>query len=306
MKRPAQSSKAVFAAAFLALLLTAIAGPAYGGKTPKFVYVVNGSSSTGDVIQTYNVTATAVCGNGDPCASTISITGSFTVDLTTGKAIGGTMTMTDPSDMNDSPLSLPFNLQGSFAPAPNEYLFFRKTGGTNPTSYVEIIFPFLVFPANYSGGPVCTMAPAAAGCDVVSGAEIGADDINPTLYSSLAACCAHAAIAEITAGSVTLASSSSGSASGGPGSVSGYSIDPATGALTPVPGSPFAAGSGLFRQVSLRCQSPLQQHFGLFRRRHDGRPDSGAWFALRRRDRPLCDGGGSSGQISLRGQSRFQ
>jgi 6-phosphogluconolactonase (cycloisomerase 2 family) len=241
MKGPVKSYRIFSAVNVLFLLIAVFSGKAYADTKPKFVYVANsGSSSTGDTIATFSVTATAVCG-GYPCASPISISGSFTVDLTKNTGISGTMYLTDTSDLKSSPVALPFNQQGSFAPDPNEYLFFRAPGGTEPVSYVELIFPFLTFPAKYSGGPLC--AAGVSGCGVLSGAAIGGADMSATLFSETTGCCANGDTAVISSGTVTLTGISGGS-QGSVGSVSGYAIDTTTGALSPLPGSPFAAGSG--------------------------------------------------------------
>jgi hypothetical protein len=146
MQRPAKSSNTFPAVGFLVLLILGFAGQSFANKKPKFVYVANtGASASGDRIATFHVTATAICG-GSQCASPISISGSFTIDLTTGKAISGTMSLIDSSDLKSSPLALPFALQGNFLPTPNEYLFFRSPGGTNPISYVEMFLPSIAPP----------------------------------------------------------------------------------------------------------------------------------------------------------------
>ena len=205
MKRPAESCHRFPFAAALVFLLLGVAGQAFADSKPKFVYVANsGSPSTGDTSATYSVTATAVC-RSYPCASPISISGTFTVSAT---GISGTMYLTDTSDLKSSPVALPFSSQGSFAPDPNLYLFFRAPGGTPPVSYVELIFPFLSFPANYSGGPLCTAV--ASGCGVISGAGIGGADMSATLFSKTTLCCANGDTAEITSGTVTLTSNSGG------------------------------------------------------------------------------------------------
>ena len=240
MKRPAKSYKTIFAAGVLVLLVSVFSKNAAANTTPKFVYVANsGSTTTSDTMATFSVTATANC-SGEGCASPISITGSFTVDLTTNTGTGGTMYLADTSDLKSSPLALPFNMQGPFVPT-NEYLLFRAPGGTQPVSYVELIFPFLAFPANYSGGPLC--AAGVPGCLSVSGAAIGHADASATLFALNAGCCASTAVAEVTAGTVTLTGLTGGTQSSVLGNVSGFAVDPTSGALTALAGSPFAAGS---------------------------------------------------------------
>jgi DNA-binding beta-propeller fold protein YncE len=242
MKRPAQSCKAVFAASFFLLAMMGIAGQAYGTPKPKFVYVANsGAASSGDTIATYSVTATAVCGDSQ-CALPIAISGTFTLDTTKGIVTGGTMYMTDAKDLASSPLAVPFSqyLPSDFPG--NAVVFFLVPGRTSAQSpsYVELIFPFSPFPTSYSGGPLCTVA-NTTNCGVISGAEIGTANVNPSLYPTTLNG-TNLASAEMTSGSVALVGISGGSP--GTGTVSGYAVDPTTGALTPVPGSPFAAGSG--------------------------------------------------------------
>lgn len=242
MHRPAKSSKAIPAVGFLVLLILGFAGQAFADKKPKFVYVANsGASASGDRMASFQVAATAICGGSggrSDCASPISISGTFTVDMTTGQAIGGTMYMSDPSDLASSPLAVPFDSTAKF---PGDLaLFFLVPGRTSQQSpsYVQLIFPFLVFPASYSGGPLCTVS-NAPDCGVSSGAEIGTADASSSLFNSTMNG-TNIASANMTSGSVTLTGSSGGSQ--GSGSVSGYAIDGTTGVLSPVPGAPFAAG----------------------------------------------------------------
>ena len=74
-----KSRKGTAAASFFALLLFGFAGRASADTKPKFVYVANsGSSVSGEVVKSFQLTATATC-TSHACASTLAISGSFTV-----------------------------------------------------------------------------------------------------------------------------------------------------------------------------------------------------------------------------------
>jgi len=237
MKRPGKSYKAFPAAGFLVLLVLRFTGPVFADTKPKFVYLTGVDSSNPHLTKIFDVSATAICG--DPrCASHLLISGGFEVDLTAHKVIGGTMFLSDSSDLKSSPLRFQFDHQGTFAPTPYEYLYFRASGGTQPVSYVELVFPFLDFPQDYSGGPLCTTSGAPL-CSEISVAEIGHDDMSAALFAATNNG-TNPISAEMTNGSVTWQNPPDQFAYSG--TVSGYSIDNTTGALSPVPGSPLAAG----------------------------------------------------------------
>ena len=96
-------------------------------------------------------------------------------------------------------------------------------------------------------------------------------------------------------------------ANSGDNTVSAYSIG-ANGALTPVPGSPFAAGSepvsvavdptGKFAYVA----NPSGNNVSAYSIGCQRGPDAGPRFALRSGDRALLSGRGSNGQVRLRGK----
>jgi 6-phosphogluconolactonase (cycloisomerase 2 family) len=235
MKRPAESYKVFPATVFLVLLVLGFAGQTFADTKPTFVYVANIVPSNPHHVQVFNVlNAIAICA-GSQCASPISISASFQVDLTSNQVIGGSAFLTDSSDLKSSPVTLPFDHQGNFAPSAYEYLFFRSPGGTSSSSSVEIVFPFLAFPQNYTGGPLCTTSSAPL-CPVVSGVQIGPNDMSAALSASNGT---NPISAQVTSGSVPLEGGGPNSAYSG--TVSGYAVDSTTGALSPVPGSPFAA-----------------------------------------------------------------
>lgn len=153
------------------LLLAGIALLVAGGPG---AIVVQGSPTT------FYVSANALCTN-TPCFSPVSISGSFTIDLTTGVVSSATMSLIDPSDLASSPVSLPLNSQSQFPP--NQTLFFRRPTETGPISYVELIFPFNSFASTYAGGPLCTESYKAS-CVVLSGAEFGANDESAALLAA--------------------------------------------------------------------------------------------------------------------------
>ena len=242
MKRPAKLYEAFLAAGLLVLLMSGFAGQAFADKKPQFVYVANsGAAVSADKIETFSVTATAVCGDSQ-CFQPIAISGTFTLDATTGIVTGGTMYMTDASDLKSSPLAVPFDLYLPSDWPGNTEIFFLVPGRTSKQSpsYVDLIFPFTPFPTSYSGGPLCTLANNTNCYLAAGGAEIGTADVNPSLYPSTLNGL-NLASAVMTSGSVTLVGTSNGSQ--GTGNVSGYVVDSTTGALSPVAGSPFAAGT---------------------------------------------------------------
>jgi 6-phosphogluconolactonase len=227
MKRPAKSYKAFPAAGFLVLLVLGFAGQAFADKKPKFVYVANSGGDGAEFYETFHFTATAVC-TSVSCASPISISGTFTLDLTIGDPVNGSMSLSDPADLKSSPLVLPlYDVESN---PYNVLLLFGEPSyiSGNPNN-VLLVFPVtprgLFFPVGYSGGTLCS-TPLTSGCGTPSVVQFASSGGTAT--------------AAITSGSVTL-TGTSGTLQG-PGGVSGYAIDSTTGALTPVPGSPFAAG----------------------------------------------------------------
>jgi 6-phosphogluconolactonase len=228
MNRPAKSVNAFSATGLLAVLILGFAGQSFGDTKPKFVYVANsGQSTAGEVVQTFQVTATATCIN-HPCASTISISGSFTVDLTYGELSSGTLVLTDPNDLASSPLALS-----------NGFLSDSGTGigfgPPAPASSVMLFFPFgFTFPPAYSGGMLCTVA-YTSGCSSTSSVVIAPAGQSPSLLATTGGT---PVTLTISSASITLVPSTQGS-----NSISGYAVNSTTGALTLLPGSPFAAGS---------------------------------------------------------------
>jgi hypothetical protein len=88
------------------------------------------------------------------------------------------------------------------------------------------------------------------------------------------------------------------------GNISAYAIDAASGALTPVAGSPFAAAPirihfrSIRRPVSLHGQYHDRQHFGLYHRRGHRHPRGSRRIALRRRHTPLRSHDRSDGNLA--------
>jgi 6-phosphogluconolactonase len=244
MKCLAESYKAFPAAGFLVLLILGFAGQAFADKKPKFVYVAN-SGETVDAFpgyryQTFKFTATASCSNA-PCESTVSISGDFTLDLYIGEARTGTIFLSDPSDLASATVALPLYLQTTLPYVSNVTLYFGQNTPAGPYADVTLALPFTYFPGTYygsflgtyTGGPICTSVSTSV-CTKVSGVEIATNDMSPILRATTGG---NPINLTITSGSVTLAGSTQGS-----NSVSGYAIDSTTGALTLLPGSPFAAG----------------------------------------------------------------
>lgn len=241
MKRPAKHFSAIPGAAILAVLLLSFAHPVFGDTKPKFVYVANsGDSFPGDQVVTFQVTATATC-TSSPCSSTLNISGSLMLDLTLGQIDGNTLYLTDSSDLALSPLPLYIVPQrGVYPPtSPTTLPISFTAGGLDyqgnflQTTNFTLYFPFTSFPGNYSGGPLCTSVSAPA-CAGVSGFTIVAADMSPSLRATTGG---NPITGTITSGSLTVVPNTQGS-----NTISGYAIDATTGALTPLPGSPFTVG----------------------------------------------------------------
>ena len=242
MRRPAKSYPSFSALSVLGLLILGSAGHAFADTKPKYVYVTDsGQYNTGQYytggdlsgpIRRFQLSATATC-TSYACASPISITGSFAVLLSPGAGAvrSGGMALSDSSDLASSPLELLFGFGST--PFAFQGIGF---GPPAPASSLDLAFPFddYHFPANYSGGMLCTVA-FTAGCVGPSTITIAAADQSPSL---LAITGGLSVMATIQSGTITMVASPQGS-----NAVSGYAVNGTTGALTPLPGSPFAAGS---------------------------------------------------------------
>jgi hypothetical protein len=108
--------------------------------------------------------------------------------------------MSDSADLAQSPLRLPFALQGPLLF--DEYLFFGQPLTNGNHSYVELIFPFGFFPGAYSGGPLCTNVIAYV-CGAISGAGIGPSDQSSNLLATTTTGGGGGDTIIITSGSVT-------------------------------------------------------------------------------------------------------
>ncbi len=241
MKPPAKSCKSFSAIGILVLFLAAFASQAFADTKPKYLYVTNsGESNPGDQLETFQVTATATC-TSSPCASTFTITGSFTLDLGLGRVSYSTLFLTDSSDLASSPLAL----MSAFPPAlptasTTSPLTFNTDGffnGGSTLTNLTLYLPFTNFPGNYAGGAICTSV-SVSGCAGISKVIIQSANMSASLRATSGG---NPVTATIVSGSVTLVGSVQSS-----NTVSGYSIDATTGALTPLPGSPFIAGSNPF------------------------------------------------------------
>jgi 6-phosphogluconolactonase len=227
MKRSGNSRGGTFAAALTVAVMLGFAGRASADSKPKFVYVTNSGVAYGqDTFQAYQIAATATC-TSSPCATTISISGSLNLDLNTGQLLG-TIFLTDPSDLASSPVA--FMVHNPSGSPVNQYQF------SNPytSSRITLRFPLNSLPGAGSGGVLCTSV-SSSGCSSISTITIDNADMTPSLRASTGGT---TVTATISSGSLVATGSTQGS-----GTVSAYAIDSSTGALTLVPGSPFAAGS---------------------------------------------------------------
>jgi 6-phosphogluconolactonase len=240
MTRPAKIFSAVPGLIILAVLVLSLARPAFANTKPKFVYVANsGNTGNADQIENFQFSATATCSN-FPCASTISITGTLTLDLSLGQVYFTTLSMTDPSDLASPPTlsrSLPLGLMpDSPTPIPMRY---TAGGGAYvpsqpPSTGITIYMPFTEFPGDYSGGPICTSS-ISIGCAGVSSITIVNWNMSPSLLAETGGT---TVTGTFVSGSLTLIPNTQNS-----NTISGYAINPTTGALTPIPGSPFTVGT---------------------------------------------------------------
>jgi len=235
MRRPALLSPVFRGVGLLAILVLGFVGSAYGDTQPKFLYVANSGSST--QLETFQVTATATC-TSSACASTLLITGSITLDVSYNTA-SGVLYLSDSTDLALSPLAVIVYTSSGITASPLGFSNAAIDAFPNPIdpspSVVTLAFPFSSLPVNYSGGPLCTSL-GTTGCTAVSGFTIGTPDMSASLLASSGGA---PVTGTITSGSLTLVANTQGS-----NTVSGYSINAATGALTLLPSSPFATGSG--------------------------------------------------------------
>ena len=235
MLRPTQSYLGFRFLALLAILFLGIMGSAYADTQPKFLYAANSGSST--QVETFQVTATATCTSA-PCTSTLQITGTIRIFASAGTAFAsGSLYLSDSSDLASSPLAVTTQYPSQLLPI--SFSDALADGNLNlpvgpSPSAVSLALPFSTLSVNYSGGPFCTNL-TMAGCTAVSTFTIGTPDMSASLLASSGGT---PITGVITSGTLTLLPNTQGS-----NSVSGYSIDPTTGALTLLPSSPFATGS---------------------------------------------------------------
>ena len=228
-----KSRGAFFAAGLAVALILSFTGRASADTKPRFVYVVNaGSAYGGDTFQSYQFTGTAAC-TSSPCLSTLSITGSFSLDLNTGQ-LTGTFYVADSSDLLHSPLA--FDIGNPTGTPVTQYQFRSQTSDSKAIFY----FPLSALPTSGSGGTLCTSA-SISGCPGTSTLTISKMDMTPSLLASTGGT---PVVATISSGSFVPTGNPQGS-----GTVSEYSIDSTTGALSLIPGSPVAAGSDPYSLV---------------------------------------------------------
>ncbi len=228
MKCPGKSSKAFSAGGLVVLLVLAFAGQAFGQKKPKFAYVANDVSG--------NVSA-------------------YTINSSTGAL---SPVLGSPFGAGTGPVSVAVDPSGKFAYVANEssanvsaYTINSTTGALSPVTgspFAAGSFPFSVavdptgkfaYVAN-ACGVTCTVSGnvSAYTIDSTTGA------LSPVPGSPFAAGSFPISVAVDPSGKFAYVTNQCGNVfCSVSGSVSAYTIDSTTGALSPVPGSPFAAGT---------------------------------------------------------------
>jgi hypothetical protein len=135
--------------------------------------------ATAGTIEALNITGTATC---PACTSTASISGSFTVDLTTGLGTGGTVFLSDSADLASSPLGLSFTNSATITTSGVTSVAEEFSDGG--ISVASLIFPFSAFPSSYSGGSLCTGAGTPGGCSFGTDVGIGPSDESLSLSAA--------------------------------------------------------------------------------------------------------------------------
>jgi 6-phosphogluconolactonase len=225
MKGAARPCKAVSVGAFVVLLVFAFAGHAFGNKEPKFAYVANGGSNNVSV---------------------------YTIDSTTGALTP----VGSPVAAGLVPASVAVDPSGKFAYVANQnshnvsaYTINSSTGALTPVgSPVAAGF----FPVSVAVDPSGKFAYVANDCGNVSCSastgNVSAYTINPTsgaltaVGSPVAAGTFPVSVAVDPSGKFAYVANGCDVSCSVNGNVSAYTIG-VTGALTPVVGSPFPAGS---------------------------------------------------------------
>src|SRR6266849_4011020 len=228
MKCPGKSSKAFSAGGLVVLLVLAFAGQAFGQKKPKFAYVANESSAN---VSAYTINSTT--GALSPVTGSPFAAGSFPFSVAvdpTGKfayvanACGVTCTVSgnvsaytidsttgalspvpgSPFAAGSTPIAVAVDPSGKFA-------YVANANSTNVSAYT----------INNTTGALSPVpgSPFAAGAAPRS---VAVDPSGKFAYVANQCCNVFCSVS---------------------GSVSAYTIDSTTGALSPVPGSPFAAGT---------------------------------------------------------------
>jgi 6-phosphogluconolactonase len=223
MKRPEKSSKAFSAGGLVVLLVLAFAGHAFGQKKPKFAYVTNEGSSS---------------------------VSAYTIDGTTGalSPVPGS-----PFAAGLSPSSVAVDPSGKFAYVANQSSFnvsaYTIDGTTGALSPVPGS-PFAAgsFPRSVAVDPSGKFVYVANECVPCSNGSVSAYTIDgttgalsPVSGSPFAAGSFPVSVAVDPSGKFAYVVNSGSNL--GFRNVSAYTIDGTTGALSPVSGSPFAAGS---------------------------------------------------------------
>src|SRR6266849_2313018 len=227
MKCPGKSSKAFSAGGLVVLLVLAFAGQAFGQKKPKFAYVANDGSSN---VSAYTINSTT--GALSPVTGSPFAAGSFPFSVAvdpTGKfayvanACGVTCTVSG----NVSAYTID-STTGALSPVPGSPF----AAGSFPISVAVDPSGKFAYVVDFFGGVSAYTINSTTGA------------LSPVPGSPFAAGSGPRSVAVVPSGKFAYVTNQCGNVfCSVSGSVSAYTIDSTTGALSPVPGSPFAAGT---------------------------------------------------------------
>jgi 6-phosphogluconolactonase len=240
MKRLVKSCKVVPAAGMLVLLMLGFAGQAFADKKPKFVYVANEDFDNISAFTVDSTTGALTPVPGSPFAAAGNTPTGVAVDPSGKFAYVTTRCLSNVSCQNGTVSAYTINsTTGALTPVPGSPF----AGGTVPKSIAvdpSGKFAYVVneclnspFPCVVNGAvSAYTINRTTGALTLVPGSPFaaGAITFSVTVDPSGKFVYVVNVCTSLTAGCV------------GNGTISAYSIDSTTGALTPVLGSPFAAG----------------------------------------------------------------
>jgi 6-phosphogluconolactonase len=258
MKRPSKSSKAFPAGGFVVLLILGFAGQAFGQKKPKFAYVANSYSNNVSAFTIDGTTGALSQVPGSPFAAE-RFPQSVAVDPSGQFAYVSNQCASLVSCSSSSVSAYTINgTTGALSPVPGSPF----AAGTNPLSVAVDPSGQFAYVVNQCGDVLCSVGSVSAyTIDGTTGA------LSPAPGSPFAAGMVPFSVAVDPSGKFAYVANECGDVLCSVGNVSAYTINGTTGALSPVPGSPFAAGrapfsvavdpSGKFAYVANECGDVL-------------------------------------------------